>query len=918
MNRFLKANIIASFFALTFCLFAFTWSKYVTLEDHDEAEVEGMEEDLVGRWEWMTRMLANPATGKIPEDIRSLELAYSSTLPVADGLNKFATWNGIGPWNVGGRTRALAIDKTNPDILLAGAATGGIWRSTNGGITWYHTDMSAVPTANITSIVQDPRSGKQQNWYASTGELYGGSLPGAFFSGSGVYKSTNGGHTWVKSGNVSVGLGGVSGAWSVVHRLAINTSIDTADVLFAANFDGIYRSLNAGLTWSKIKGGTGRTGYSYFTDVAITPSGVIYATFSGTGTQQGVWRSTNNGATWTNITPSWFQSTVNRMSIGLVPSNENQVYFIANTPGQGKESKTFEGKPEHNSLWKYTYVSGDGSGTGGTWEDRSANLPGGLGGFNDFISQGSYCLEISIKPDNSNMIFIGGTNLFRSTDGFTSPNNTQQIGGYGINTTLPDFKVFPNHHPDNHGVIFYPGNAKRMLSVHDGGISRTEDATASNVVWESLNHGYLTSQFYTIAQDPQSLTKLVLGGTQDNGTYLSTSADPVTAWTQPLSYDGSYAFVKPGGGEVYLSIQQGRMQRMKLDAAGIPFQFTRIDPKGVNKEDYQFINPFTPDAADFKVLYTPAGNVIWRNSDITAIPFKNQLDSNASDLNWTMLYNTRLAVTGDEITAIYSAPLQPDVLYYGSSGGKLYRLRNASDTSSVPEAIRGTNFPSAYINCIVQHPTDSSKLYVVFTNYNVLSVFETTDGGATWTPISGNLEQYPGGTGNGPSCRWFTIAPTLDSLVYFVGTSTGLYATKKIDGANTVWTRQGATSIGTNIVTMMHHRKTDGRMVVATYGAGVFEAYVQSLDPHTGIKEAVEAHATLLYPNPAYNNVSVQGIPSGETWHYRILDISGALRAEGAVMNQEEIDIDMLRPGLYIVELQGRKTRQTLRLLRQR
>lgn len=114
------------------------------------------------------------------------------------------------PWNVGGRTRALAIDVTDQTVLLAGAATGGIWRSTNGGITWYLTEMQSVPTANITGLVQDKRKGKEKTWYASTGELYGGSIPGAFYNGSGVYKSTNGGDTWVKAGNVSSGLGGLS------------------------------------------------------------------------------------------------------------------------------------------------------------------------------------------------------------------------------------------------------------------------------------------------------------------------------------------------------------------------------------------------------------------------------------------------------------------------------------------------------------------------------------------------------------------------------------------------------------------------------------------------------------------------------------------------------------------------------------
>jgi hypothetical protein len=868
---------------------------------------DGMIQNLSGRLKWNVKMLGDPSTGKIPDNMREKELTFSKTLPSDFGLNKFATWQSIGPINVGGRTRCVVIDKSNTEVLLAGAATGGIWRSTNGGITWYACNMSSVPTANITSLVQDTRIGKQKNWYASSGELYGGSLPGAFYNGSGVYKSTDGGNNWVKAGNVASGLGGISGPWSVIHRLAFNPTIDTADVIFAANFDGIFRSINAGLSWVKVRGGGSlATTYSYFTDVAITPSGVVYATLSGGGQQQGFWRSADNGKTWANITPVDFQSNFDRISIGIAPSDEKQVYFVANTPGYGKESKTLEGRSEFNSLWKYTYVSADGTGAGGIMENRSANIPALGGAFGDYISQGGYCLEINVKPDDANTVFLGGTNLYRSTDGFKTSTNSTMIGGYGIGTTLPDFKVYPNHHPDNHGVIFYPGMATKMISFHDGGISLTTNCLASSVVWESLNHGYTTSQFYTVALDHGSNSMFTVGGLQDNGTYLTTSAIAANPWTMPLSYDGSYCFVKPGGGEVYLSIQQGRMQRMILDANGIPTKFTRIDPKGVDKSVYQFINPFTPDANNFKVLYTPAGNVIWRNSDVSVIPLKNQLDSNASDLNWVLLSNTILPNAGDQISAIFSSKIQNNVLYYGTEKGRLYRLRNASDTASKPEFISGSNFPGGYIQCIAQHPTDTAKLYAVFTNYNVLSIFESSNAGVSWVAISGNLEQNTSGAGNGPSCRWLTIAPTLDSLVYFVGTSTGLYATKKIDGMQTIWTREGANSIGTQVVTMMDHRTIDGRMVVSTYGSGVFGSFVQSLNPQTGINN-IGKEGIALYPNPAKSTLQLIGISENKMSAYVILNMQGKEILNGTVKASEIINIEDLPEGNYLLILAEKK-----------
>src|SRR6185295_395296 len=99
-----------------------------------------------------------------------------------------------------------------------------------------------------------------------------------------------------------------------------------------------------------------------------------------------------------------------------------------------------------------------------------------------------------------------------------------------------------------------------------------------------------------------------------------------------------------------------------------------------------------------------------------------------------------------------------DALYYGTMNGKLFKLRGASQGNPAYDDITGANFPGAYINCIAVHPQDTSKLFVVFTNYSVLSVFYSQDGGQNWTPVSGNLEQNSNGSGNGPSCRWLTIA----------------------------------------------------------------------------------------------------------------------------------------------------------------
>src|SRR6185295_15365395 len=120
-----------------------------------------------------------------------------------------------------------------------------------------------------------------------------------------------------------------------------------------------------------------------------------------------------------------------------------------------------------------TYISGDGSGAGGSWQNLSANLPYDGSLFGNFNSQGGYDLVVSVHPNRPNTVFIGGTNIFRSTDGFTTSNNTTVIGGYDPASSYPFYTSYLNHHSDQHGIAFLPSNPDMMIQVNDGGIYKT-------------------------------------------------------------------------------------------------------------------------------------------------------------------------------------------------------------------------------------------------------------------------------------------------------------------------------------------------------------------------------------------------------------------------------------------------------------
>jgi len=853
----------------------------------------GSEEDPAARarYEWMR--LRNPGTGQIPRNIRVKELRFAATLPTKESvvsMKKFdggadiqtLTWTPRGPFNLGGRTRALAIDIMNENIILAGGVSGGMWRSTDGGSTWTKTtDPGQIHS--VTSIVQDIRSGKTSTWYYGTGEFSGNSASGGggFFLGDGISKSTDGGISWTQLPSTVSGTPESFEIFDIVWNIVIDPSNTGQDEVYAATYSAIYRSTNGGSTWNVVLGGS--SPFSPFVDVTITSTGVLYATLSSDGGNKGIWRSVD-GTTWTNITPAGWPSIYNLIVIGIFPSNDTVVYFLAETPGSGLNDHSF---------WKYTYISGNGSGSGGSWVDRSANLPFGGPTFGppvgDFDTQGSYDMVIKVKPDDENVVFIGGTNLYRSTDGFATTGNTTWIGGY---STANNVSTYGGHHPDQHAVVFLPSSSSTMFSGHDGGVSKTTNNLASTVSWTSLNNGYSTTQYYTIAIDhATSGNNIIIGGMQDNGTWFTNSTSATSPWVELFSGDGAYCAIADGRTSYYVSSQNGKTFRFVLDDSGILSVWTNITPAGGS--GFLFINPFVLDSDNTDVMYFAGGDRLWRNSDLTAIPL---FSNDPTNVNWTELTNSALSV--GTITALGVSRPPANRLYYGSDDGQLFRLDGANSGDPIPTDVwTGAGFPAnAYVSCISVDPTDADKAMVVFSNYEVLSLFYTTNGGTNWTAVSGNLEENADGSGNGPSARWAAILPASGSTIYFVGTSTGLYSTTSLNGASTVWALEGGSTVGNVVVDMIDTRESDGLLVVATHGNGVYSSSIV-----TPVKEVDRGLPTQFalhqnYPNPFNPSTRIEfDLRQEEIVKLQIYDVTGKEVAR-------VIDDQRMSPGRYRVQ----------------
>jgi hypothetical protein len=881
------------------------------------ADGNGNTADLAARAEWMHNRLKDPATGQIPSGIRQQELAFAKRF--AGGNNqRNVNWTARGPFNVGGRTRAMAVDVTNDSIILAGSVSGGMWRSVDAGQNW---DCVTQPDQfpSISAIAQNTRAGKTDTWYCGTGELIGTSASGtgAYFYGNGMMKSVDGGLSWSPLTSTATNTPqNFDSHWNFVHRIAIDASVDSLDVVYAATFGRINRSEDGGQTWQTVLGGDPE---SYFTELAITADGVVYATLSknniaGTYNDNGIWRSPD-GINWTNILDTdTFPPVYERIVIATNPSNENEVYFLGRTPNYGQHSQCFFNSEDWISLWKYTYVSGNGADTGGVWTNLSMNiLNNGTTNFDNFNSQGCYNLIMRISPANPDLIIIGGTNLYRSTDGFTSMNNTTQMGGYSIGSWSPGhWTVYLNHHPDQHELIFLPSDHNVLLSANDGGIFRTDQVLSPVVEWTNLSHGYITTQLYTVGVNPSTSDDMMLAGFQDNGNYFINSPDPQADWVMPLNGDGSYMGITNAADFFYLSIQQGKIYKMQLDSSGGVLGFGRIDPIGPKKSDYLFINPLELDQNNNDIMYVAAGNNLWRNNQLSGIPMAGNYDTISQ--GW-FTYSDSITSQNLKISTIAISKNPANIVWYGTTSRFIYKMVDAHTGDPSPTLMPIIQFPVANVSSIAIDPYDADHVVVVFSNYNVYSIFYTLDGGTTWIKGAGNLEEFNTGLGSGPSIRSVAILPIGQERLYFVGTSIGLFATHQLDTLNTEWHQLGANDFGNVVVEMVKTRETDGLVIAATHGKGIYTTHITSVGqilakPENEISK--QESDLQVFPNPVYNQTTISfSLDYPDDLKVSVFDLSGRLTRSiekgtfPAGKHSFQFDATGLKSGSYILKVEG-------------
>ncbi|MEM8488921.1 MAG: T9SS type A sorting domain-containing protein [Bacteroidota bacterium] len=853
------------------------------------------------------RMLRDPETGQIPAGIRRLELAHAAQMPKRiDGLNKSGamphfSWTEAGPNDVAGRTRAIAVDVNNSNNIIAGGVSGGIWKSTNGGSTW---TLKSDPQdgAGITFITQDRRSGNTNTWYATTGEFSGSNSDRgfrAFYYGQGVLRSTDNGETWELFAPVGPNPTSFDSAYDYTSKVLVSPT--TGTVFVASNGFGLTRTTGSLLSLTSV---LGNEIFPMWTDFDIASDGTIVAVIadgfmsSTVGEQPGVYTSSNDGLNWTEITPASFPTAPDRSVIAVAPSNPDVAYMMTFTGNTSNSNNAF-GDTEEVFLYKFNLANG-------TSQDLTANIPDFGGQVGDVYTQRGYNMVIAVSPSDENLVFIGGTNLYVSRDGFaTRPNSSvaSWVGGYA---TANNISQYNNQHPDQHALFFDLSNPNALWSAHDGGLSFVDDVSISGAFpWENKNNGYNVTQFYHVSLPAAADDDRLLGGTQDNGSPFF-RYDPTTSITSGsddvTSGDGAFAYL----GESYAigSTQNGDISAYRYNVSGDLQFLDNITPAGANNQ--LFINPFLADPVDETIIYYPSGNSLWRRNA-----------GSIANVQWAQLAALQISGSFDYTALDAAASNGATVLYLAASGDnatpQIYRFENAGTSTSAPTNVSIPGAPSdGYIHSIAVNPNNANEVLVAMSNYNIIGLYHTSNGGSSWTAVEGNLT----GTANapGPSMRAVEIVPLNADTGYLVGTSTGFYSTISLNGSNTTWQQESADGVGNAIVESIDSRTSDGRVALATHGRGIFVG--MPLNPVANEDEAAVPALFDLdqnYPNPFNPSTNISFTlmqPSQVT--LKVFDVTGkevrtlltsAAKATGA--HQVSFDAAGLPSGSYMYQLEA-------------
>jgi photosystem II stability/assembly factor-like uncharacterized protein len=775
-------DTMAIFFSRTACVATFFALSLTVIDDtHAQSKPQRRAE--------FRALSMKDENGNIPADALMIAKAQADALKrpapkggvgeAGAGITN-ASWQSLGPGNIGGRVRAIAIHPTNPNRIVMGAVSGGIWKSNDAGASWAKVN-DWLPSLSISSIVYDPQNSNIM--YAGTGESYVGAR------GAGIFKSTNGGDSWTSVSSTRPGLSTANALlWNYVSHIWVHPT--NSQSIFASTGSptetysgGLLRSNDGGTTWLPVVDNSGNS-MPASTSVRSNPT------------------NTNNivVSSWSGVYYSF---------------NGGQTGFIAGSiGGSGRTEIAFA-----PNGWVFAY-----RGSGGVYRSQDGGANWTLLSTPADMAQIWYNNAIWVDPTNSMQILVGATKLQRSTDGGTS---WQTVGGYCQDSYF---------HADQHAIVASPGyngtTNRKIYIGNDGGVYKTEDLNTTQDGcfptngWTNLNNGLFITQFTGGAGS----SSLLFGGTQDNGSLVRESG---TQWKRYVGGDGGSVAYSASGAPTYLFGQYQDLPGLTLHVSPDAGVTTYPDSTHYNLScrGGEFYPPMAIDTTA-TAWYTGSKSLCvsenptsatrtWRKipippssvasiSSIAVSTFSKQVVWYAENFNGEN-------VGCEDFNAV------PPCRRYG-----IYKTSNALAPSPAWTQV-GSQLPTErFITRIYidQRDATNNTVYIAFGGFSNSNIWKTTNGGANWTNIHGALPAVP--------IRAITTHPTIPGYLY-VGTEVGLFTSENGGASWYLDINNQPQNDGPANVSVEHLFWTDNQtLVAATYGRGMFKAqvwpYVCNLD----------------------------------------------------------------------------------------
>jgi photosystem II stability/assembly factor-like uncharacterized protein len=709
------------------------------------------------QWFWKARLTPEGDLGTAEMYLRALQdvqRAQAKIRAEAD-VQAVPTWTELGPeapdlpekthqWNGIGRVNTVAIHPTQQDTMLLGAAQGGIWRTTNGGGFWNRVAVPELPTFGVSDIQfaqTDPSV-----VYVATGDADNvtpgkvNQYPGFSY---GVIKSTDGGSTWTRT---RISLAPAQNV--VIARLWVDPRDE--DIVVAATYLGILKSTDGGATWSA------KTSELPFRDLIGNPEmhDVLYAsTFQKISGGAAIYRSTTAGETWEEVLRL---PLANRIRLAVTPADPAMVGAVASEYSRDNQR-------QYNGL-EGVYKSTD-NGASFTAMPVDVNLLGWEADGNDQDGQGDYDLSMAISPTNANLWFVGGVNVWRSTNAGSSWLLSAHWSGDGGAPWVHADHHFMSHHPIKKGLI----------TCHDGGIARSTD---DGITWRDMSNGLKIQQYYGLAVS-NMVPNATIAGAQDNGTIATKDGK---SFFSVMNGDGMMtAFDAIDSNTVYWSLPNGVFFRTTNGETMLQI----AKPADLSESGASWVAPIVADPQAEGVVYigysqiyrSPDRGTTWKK--LSNVPFSSYLRHIAvSPVN-----SNDIVIAND-----YQAWLTTD-------GGLQWTEQNVL---------------AGYIQDVEFHPTQPTTYWVTYGGFSPSNkVFEVSDG--TVTNITGT------GLPNVPANCVLYQPGTVGRL--YVGTDVGVFFR---DGDHDVWQPYGA-GMPQNIFTDLRLVSSTGILRGSTYGQGLWE-----------------------------------------------------------------------------------------------